>query len=283
MSEPSLELARAEGARQSNLAFALGGLSPERRRDAMVFYDFCRVIDDIADGDELSSGEKARLLDRWKTALAQRQDLPSRLLTLIEKYHLDTALFIEIIRGVEMDIQPQPYETYEDLRAYCWRVACVVGLVSIEIFGCRHPQSRIYAENLGQALQLTNILRDVAEDAAMGRVYLPVEDLRRFGLSSEQLLKGNPGASFADLMQFEAQRAESLFQKTREVWPKEDARALLSAEIMRIFYEKLLQRMKADGFRVFEKRYRLGKLEKLFTLLYARFSSLTASKRQGMT
>ena len=283
MNNAPLELVRAEGARQSNLAFALGGLPPERRADAMVFYDFCRAIDDIADGDSLAPTGKARLLDRWKTALSHRQQLPPSLHTLIEKYQLDTTLFIEIIRGVEMDIDPRPYETYEDLRAYCWRVACAVGLVSIEIFGCRSPLSKTYAEHLGQALQLTNILRDVAEDAAMGRIYLPQEDLRRFGVTSSNLLRSHPESGFADLMRFEAQRAEDLFRKTREVWPKEDATALLSAEIMRVFYQKLLARMKSDGFRVFQKRYRLGKLEKLFTLIYARLSALTASRRVGMT
>ncbi len=283
MNDAPLELARAEGARQSNLAFALGGLSRERRADAMVFYDFCRAVDDIADEDILSAPEKTTLLDRWKTALADRRNLPPVLLALMEKYRLDADLLIEIIRGVEMDIDPQTYETYEDLRAYCWRVAGAVGLVSIEIFGCRSPLSKTYAENLGQALQLTNILRDVAEDAAMGRIYLPLEDLRRFGVTPSNLLKGHPESGFTALMRFEGQRVENLFQKTRETWPREDAHALLSAEIMRVFYEKLLRRMQADDFRVFQKRYRLGKLEKLLTLLYARFSGLTASRRLGTT
>jgi phytoene synthase len=283
MSERPLELASAEGARQSNLAFALGGLPRERRDDAMVFYDFCRAVDDIADSEDRPAAEKSALLERWKSALATRKDLPPRLEALIGKYRLDATLLIEIIRGVEMDIQPQAYETYEDLRAYCWRVACAVGLVSIEIFGCRDPLSKAYAENLGQALQLTNILRDVAEDAAMGRIYLPREDLRKFGVTEAQLLEGAPEAGFGELMQFEAERAETLFRKTVETWPRADAAALLPAEIMRVFYEKLLRRMRADGFRVFAKRYRLGKLEKLFTLLYARFSSLTANRRLGMT
>lgn len=283
MNGAPLELIRTEGTRQSNLAFALGGLPPERRADAMVFYDFCRAIDDIADGDTLAATEKTNLLDRWKTALSHRQALPPSLHALIEKYRLDTTLLIEIVRGVEMDIDPRLYETYEDLRAYCWRVACAVGLVSIEIFGCRSPLSKTYAENLGQALQLTNILRDVSEDAAMGRIYLPQEDLRRFGVTPSSLLRSHPESGFTDLMRFEAQRAEDLFRKTREAWPKEDAAALLSAEIMRVFYQKLLARMKADGFRVFQKRYRLGKLEKLFTLIYARLSAFTASRRVGMT
>lgn len=282
MSEAPLELAHAEGARQSNLAFALGGLPPARRADAMVFYDFCRIVDDIADGD-LPISEKARLLDRWRTALAHKQGLPPRLATLVDKYHLDTNLLIEIVRGVEMDVEPRLYETYDELKAYCWRVACAVGLISIEIFGCRDPRSKIYAEHLGLALQLTNILRDVAEDASMGRIYLPLEDLRKFGVTESQLLEGSPESGFADLMKFEAGRAEALFQRTTETLPPADARALLPAEVMRVFYAKLLHRMKADGFRVFEKRYRLSKTEKLLTLLYARFASFTASRRLGTT
>lgn len=280
MSDHSLELADASGARQSNLAFALGGLSKERQADAIVFYDFCRVVDDIADSTTLSPEEKTLWLKRWKNALATREGLPPALLRLIEKYHLDGNLLIEIILGVEMDIAPQYYQTYADLRAYCWRVASAVGLVSIEIFGCRSAQSKVYAEHLGQALQLTNIIRDVAEDAAMGRIYLPLEDLQKFGITTNELLQGIPGPNFLPLMQHEAQRASALFEQARRTLPPEDAAALLPAEIMHVFYEKLLRRMTADGFRVFQKRYRLGKLEKLWTLLYARF---TASRRVGIT
>lgn len=283
MNEAPLQLADASGARQSNLAFALAGLGRERQADAMVFYDFCRIVDDIADSNILSPSEKTHELARWKEALASRHGLPAALLRLIEKYQLDVTLLIAIIQGVEMDIAPQYYATHEDLQAYCWRVACAVGLVSIEIFGCRNPLSKTYAENLGQALQLTNIIRDVAEDAAMGRVYLPLEDLQKFGITPEELLQGNPGETFSQLMRYEAQRASDLFARTRVSLPAGDAPALLPAEIMRLFYEKLLRRMSKDGFRVFQKRYRLGKLEKIWTLLYARLSVRTARSRVGMT
>ena len=283
MSDGPLQLADASGARQSNLAFALGGLSKERQADAIVFYDFCRVVDDIADSTTLSPAQKDQWLRRWKEALASRQGLPPALLRLIEKYQLEVNLLVEIIRGVEMDVAPQYYETYEDLQAYCWRVASAVGLISIEIFGCRSLRSKIYAENLGQALQLTNIIRDVAEDAALGRVYLPLEDLRKFGVTVDELLQGKPGPGFSRLMQHEAQRASALFAQTIQTLPPEDAAALLPAEIMRVFYEKLLRRMTADGFRVFQKRYRLGKLEKIWTLLYARFTARTANRRVGIT
>lgn len=263
---PPLQLASAEGARKSNLAFALARLPRHRRRDALVFYDFCRAVDDIADAPGLAPTEKATLLGHWKSALTTRTGLPAPLDGLIGRYHLDPALLREIVLGMEMDITPRPYKTYQDLRAYCWRVACAVGLVSIEIFGCRHPASRIFAEHLGYALQLTNILRDVAEDAAIGRIYLPREDLKRFGVSPAKLLAGQPDGDFPGLMHFEAERARLEFHQAQKIRPPQDARALRPATLMQAAYKKILSRMTNDGFCVFEKRYRLGPFDKILLL-----------------
>ena len=160
-----------------------------------------------------------------------------------------------------MDIQPARYPTLAALEQYCWRVACAVGLVSIRIFGCVDPQSRDYAVNLGHALQLTNILRDVAEDARGGRIYLPEEDLKRFGVNEEELLAGRPGPGFLPLMRFEAGRARSRFAAA--IPPEADVHALLSSEIMRALYAKILSRLETTGFPVFQSRVRLGTLEKL--------------------
>jgi phytoene synthase len=184
-----------------------------------------------------------------------------------------------------MDIEPIRYQTHEELRTYCWRVASAVGLVSVEIFGCKNPRSKIYAESLGYALQMTNILRDVAEDAAAGRIYLPLEDLRKFEVSEAGLLRGDPGDNFGALMRFEAERTHALFVKARNALPADDAKALRPAEVMRTIYEKILSRMEADGFRVYQKRYRLSKAEKLFVLIYfwLRPGSFATSKRVGIT
>jgi len=252
--------------------------------DAMVFYDFCRAVDDIADEPGRSPEEKRELLGLWKAALNLGENLPTALSQLLERHKIDRRLLVEIVLGVEMDIEPIRYQTHEELRAYCWRVASAVGLVSVEIFGCKNPKSKIYAEFLGYALQMTNILRDVAEDAAVGRIYLPLEDLRRFEVSEASLLAGNPGDNFSALMRFEAARTRALFAEATRVLPEGDANALKPAELMRTIYEKILSRMEADGFRVFQKRYRLSKAEKLFVLIYFRFcpTSFATSKRVGI-
>ncbi len=280
-----LQLAARANARKSNLAFALGCLPPDRRMDALVFYDFCRAVDDIADEPGRPPAEKRELLDLWKAALNAGDELPPALARVLLRHKIDRRLLVEIVLGVEMDIEPIRYQTYEDLRAYCWRVASAVGLASIEIFGCKNPKSKIYAELLGYALQMTNILRDVAEDAAAGRIYLPLEDLQKFGVGEAGLLRGTPGENFSDLMHFEAARARALFMEASRALPADDAEALKPAELMHTIYKTILSRMEADGFRVFQKRYRLSKAEKLLILIYFRFfpGCFATSKRVGIT
>jgi len=253
---------------KSNLALAFITLPPERRRDITTFYAFCRVIDDIADEPDLPPEEKARQLAAWKRALcepfAEEPPLAAAVRALIAKYRLREDLLREIILGCEMDLTPVRYATYEDLRLYCHRVASVVGLVSIEIFGYRNPRTQGYATELGQALQLTNILRDVAKDLANGgRIYLPLEDLERFGISPEELTQRQGGPRFHELMAFEARRAENLYASAVAGLPREDRRSMVAAEMMRHVYHRLLLKMREDGFRVFERQYRLSKLEKL--------------------
>lgn len=267
MNTASLELATT-GAQKSNLAFALARLPRERRRHALVFYNFCRVVDDIADEESRPAEEKRDLLRRWKSALASGDGLPGDLAEIIAAHRLDTELLIEIVRGVEQDIEPAEFATFDELEQYCWRVACAVGLVSINIFGCKDPRSKDYAEQLGYALQITNILRDVGEDAQLGRVYLPAEDLQRFGITTAQILERSPGPRFQELMAFEARRARQHFAAARASFPRPDAQALAPAEAMRAIYGKILDRMEADGFRVFEKRYRVPLWQKLWLLAW---------------
>ena len=284
MNVPNLQLASPAGAQKSNLAYALGCLPPGRRDDALVFYDFCRAVDDIADDPERSSENKRELLELWKTCLARGENLPEALVAVLVRHGIDRRLLVEIVQGVETDVEPTRFQTYEDLRTYCWRVASAVGLVSIEIFGCKNPASARYAELLGYALQMTNILRDVAEDAAVGRIYLPIEDLRKFEVSESSLLDKKPIGNFRALMRFEAVRARSLFVAARQALPLDDADALKPAELMRAIYERILSRMEADNFRVLEKRYRLSRVEKLFVFLYFRFwpRSFATSNRVGI-
>ena len=185
---------------QSNLAFALSTLSRARKRDMMTFYDFCRVIDDIGDEDFAPVEERRQMLADWKHGLlhgfASPDELQREIMELPKRYAIDPALMSEIIDGVTSDLDQQFYETHEEVLGYCYKVASVVGLVSIEIFGYKDPACKDYAVALGYALQLTNIIRDVGEDARNGRIYLPLADLRRYHVTPEQLLEGKPPASF---------------------------------------------------------------------------------------
>jgi 15-cis-phytoene synthase len=251
---------------KSNLALAFISLGRERKRDITVFYAFCRVIDDIADSADLSVVEKRVRLEKWRQILRAGESgeplLARDVRGLIEKYSLPVSMFEEIIAGVEMDLSILRYATFEELRVYCYRVACAVGLVSIEIFGYRNPSCKHYAIELGLALQMTNIIRDVGKDLQDGRIYLPQEDLARFNYSETELQDRQYNESFVRLMQFEAARARDFFSRAAAVLPFQDRRAMAPAEIMASIYRGLLRQMELDKFRVFEKEYRLSKLEK---------------------
>ena len=253
---------------KSNLALAFVALGRERRRDITTFYAFCRVIDDIADDPHLPLEEKTRQLSEWRASLRSAQPnesmLAGEIRALITKYRLTPEMLEEIIAGVEMDLTISRYATFEELRVYCYRVASAVGLVSIEIFGYRNPNCREYAVQLGLALQMTNIIRDVSKDLKSGRIYLPQEDFIRFGYSTEALRDHVYDDRFLQLMRFEADRAEQFFSAARQLLPDEDRRSMVAAEIMSSIYFALLQRMKADKFRVFELPYALSKPEKFF-------------------
>jgi phytoene synthase len=251
---------------KSNLAMAFIALGRERREDITIFYAFCRVIDDIADSSATTPEKKAEELAAWRKWIHQsapgEPDLARELRELFRKYAITPPMVEEIIDGVEMDLRNVRYETFGELRRYCYRVASAVGLVSIEIFGYRNPACRDYAIQLGYALQMTNIIRDVGKDLSVGRVYLPKEDLARFEYPESDLLQRKHNDAFVSLMEFEASRAEGFFAQAAALLPPEDRRSMVAAEIMGSVYRALLRRMKSDRFRVFEKEYRLSKIEK---------------------
>jgi 15-cis-phytoene synthase len=251
---------------KSNLALAFISLGRERKRDITVFYAFCRVIDDIADS-ELDVAQKQLRLAAWRKRLrgasADEPLLAREVRSLIEKYSLPIDLLEEVIAGVEMDLSISRYGTFEELRVYCYRVASAVGLVSIEIFGYRNARCKEYALELGLALQITNIIRDVGKDLRSGRIYLPQEDLARFRYSEAELQARQHNKRFVCLMEFEAARAREFFSRAAAALPPEDRRAMVPAEIMSSIYRGLLRRMELDQFRIFEKEYRLSGLEKM--------------------
>lgn len=261
--DTATEITRAS---KSNLALAFVSMSGARRRDITTFYAFCRLIDDIADDDTRDAGIKRRELASWRRSLrgktADEPELATSVRQLMSAYPITPEMIEEIISGVEMDVEVRRYSTFEELRVYCYRVASAVGLVSIEIFGYKNPQCRDYAIQLGLALQMTNIIRDVATDLKTDHIYLPAEDLARFHYSESELKRKIYDERFIALMRFEAERADNFFAETVRLLPSEDRRSMIPAEIMRSVYQGLLLRIKSDKFRVFERNYRLNKMEK---------------------
>ncbi|MGA3170037.1 MAG: presqualene diphosphate synthase HpnD [Chthoniobacteraceae bacterium] len=266
MTEPKTAAAITK-ASKSNLALAFVALPPERRRDITTFYAFCRLVDDIADDPGLPVAEKRRRIGLWRESLADafagEPPIAPAIREIIRKYMIQPLLFGEILDGVEMDLEARRYATFDELRGYCYRVASAVGLVSIEIFGHRDEACKQYAVELGMALQLTNIIRDVREDWENGgRIYLPVEDLARFDYAEKDLAARLHDERFLRLMNFEADRAESFYEKAAAVLPRADRRSMTPARIMAEVYGSILAKMRSEGFRVFEKRYRLSTLRK---------------------
>ena len=259
-------------ASQSNLAFAFAGLPAETRRDMTTFYAFCRIVDDIADEKDDPAEEKKLKLQRWFDVFDDKVEEPTEfeveVRELSHRYQVATVHFQEILRGVEMDFTIDSYRSFDDLKKYCHRVAAEVGLVSARIFGCRHAGTDAYAVNLGLALQVTNILRDVGEDwREYGRIYLPQEDREKFDYSESDLAAGLRNEAFLALMRFEAERAHTFFQRARASLPDADRKAMRAAEAMRRIYQSLLRRMERDGFRVFEKRYSVPKWRKVLAVV----------------
>ncbi len=256
---------------KSNLAFALTILPRGRRDDMVVFYAFCRTIDDLADDPGVAMAERVRSLDAWENGITAGFGAPDEfqreVISLRDRQQIPNELLVAIIDGCRMDLQPQRFETWDDLSGYIWKVACAVGLVSIRIFGCTDPGSERYAVALGHALQLTNILRDIGEDLANGsRIYLPLEDLARFHYTEQDLVGRVRDERFLALMDHQAARAEDYFQQAAAALPASDRRALVPARIMAEIYHLLLRKMRDDRFQVFDRRYRISKARKLAIL-----------------
>ena len=249
---------------KSNLAFALRVLPPAQRADAVVFYAFCRQVDDIADDPDIPLDRRRAGLDAWSHGLTGGFEDPGEIqqaaVDLRDRLGIPNELLLEIIDGCRTDLRPQRFETWPDLQLYNRKVACAVGLVAIRIFGCTDPGSEAYAVALGHALQLTNIIRDVGEDLSNGgRIYLPLGELARFDYTEDDLVKQIHDERFLALMAFQADRATELFIEAARLLPAADRRALRPAVIMHSIYSKLLDKMRADSFRVFDRRYQLSK------------------------
>ena len=258
----------------SNLIPALLLLPSDRRSDALLFGAWCRLVDDIADSQSLELTQKQKALEAWLLALQNKNgsdhDLPEDFATMIWKRNLDRSLLCEIVLGMMMDTERNRYATFADLEIYCRRVASAVGLLSARIFGAQGKNVECYSEHLGIALQLTNILRDIAEDAAMGRIYLPLEDLERFGVREGEVLGSIPSPQMTHLLNHQAERADSYFAKAELAWSEMTAnqrRLMRPARLMSAIYRDLLLQMHRDRYDLFAKRYRVPTLRKLLLLI----------------
>jgi len=261
----------------SNLALAFI-LLPRPRRDAMsALYAFCREVDDVADDESVPTEQRRARLAAWREDIRRAVDnqTPQQVINqefqpIVHKFHLPFALFDELIKGCEMDLDTKRYENYEQLELYCHRVASVVGLLSIEIFGYHNPACRDYAIYLGKALQITNILRDVRTDAGRGRIYLPQSELERFDVPEKEILAFKYTANYRALAASVASRAKNFYQLARQTLPLEDRKAMVAAELMGSVYWQLLNKLEANGFNVFvEQPIRLPKAQKLVLIFSA--------------
>lgn len=259
----------------SNLALAFV-LLPKARRDAMsALYAFCREVDDIADEQTVSVESRREQLSDWRADVrracageAPQFEVNRELQNAIREYRLPFEYFDELLQGVEMDLQISQYADYEQLELYCYRVASVVGLLSIEIFGYTQPACRDYAVYLGKALQFTNILRDVHTDARRGRIYIPQTELKRFDVKPEQILAGEYSENFMALAASVAERARGFYQLASRTLPAPDRRSMSAAELMGAVYWKLLRKLEQRRFNVFGPvPTRLTKFEKLLLVL----------------
>jgi len=263
---------------RSNFAYAFRILPHEKRRAIHALYSFCRLVDDCVD-EEDGGGEAG--LREWEEEVDRcyagrpRTELGRELAEAVARFPIPRSALEDVIAGCRMDLDTRRYATFADLRVYCGRVASAVGLASIEIFGYESPATRDYAAALGLALQLTNILRDVAPDAVRGRLYLPSEDLARFGVGEDELLAAARSAlaprppRLSALLEFEVDRAREHYRRAADLLPAEDRRAMAPAEIMGAIYRTLLEEFARRGCPVGGPRVRLSSPRKAWVALRA--------------
>ncbi len=256
----------ADITRRSGSSFASAfWMLPKPKRNALhAIYAFCRLADDIAD-DPAIAGDRTALLARWREELDgafrgnAQHAVGVALSDAIASYQLPERVFLDLLDGVEFDLADRPIETFDDLHLYCYRVASTVGMLVVRILGFKNPRSLEFAEALGIAVQLTNVLRDVGDDASTGRIYLPKDELERFGVSAESILAGQRTDELQLMLSFYAKRAASFYDRAKQLLPDEDRRALRPATAMGRIYRALLDELIERQFPCFGQSVRLSK------------------------
>jgi phytoene synthase len=266
MSESAKEISRKS---KSSFYYAFN-LLPEDKRDAMnTVYAFCRKTDDIVDENRDSADLKYEKLRKWRIEFEKSFSghsefaLLNKLGTTISKFNIPLDPFFELIKGMEMDLQKDRYKSFDDLQLYCYRVASTVGLMCIEIFGYKHPSTKKFAVDLGIALQMTNILRDIGKDAKNGRIYLPLEDLKRFNYSEQEIMSLIYNDNFKDLMIYETARAKNYFNSATANLDLDDKKTMFTARAMQHIYYKMLEKIIAADYDVYNNDIKVSKFEKV--------------------
>lgn len=266
MNESAKEIAKSS---KSSFYYAFN-LLPAKQRDAMnTVYAFCRKTDDIVDEGNENYDLKYEKLRKWRIELEKSLNgisdyqLLNKLASTIKKFNIPLEPFFDLLRGMEMDLQKNRYLTFDDLQLYCYRVASTVGLMCIEIFGYKHRSAKDFAINLGIALQLTNILRDVKKDAEKGRIYLPQEDLKLFGYEENEIFNQTYNENFTSLMKYQVDRAKSYFDKATNCLNLEDKKAMFAARAMQHIYYRLLQRIVDVDYDIYGNNIKVSKFKKV--------------------
>jgi 15-cis-phytoene synthase len=244
-------------------------LAKDKRRAITALYAFCREVDDVV--DECSDEDVARTtLNWWRSQVAEiyagkpQHPVAIALVPIVKQFNLAQEHFLEIIDGMEMDLHHPRYENFKSLQLYCYRVASVVGLLTVEIFGYQNRQTLKYAHDLGIAFQLTNIIRDVGEDARRNRIYLPMDELQQFNVTAADILNSRDSENFQQLMAFQVERAQRFYDQALALLPKEDKKAQRVGLIMAAIYRATLVEVVSSGCHVLKERVSLTPSYKLW-------------------
>jgi phytoene synthase len=265
-----------EIAKKSRSSFLYSfSLLPKEKNEAMnTIYAFCRKTDDIVDsGNEPADVKFSKILD-WRNELEKAMltgdskfSLLNKLNVVKTKFNIPAEPFFDLIKGMEMDLKKSRYNTFGELAEYCFNVASTVGLMSIEVFGYSNQKTKDFAVNLGIALQLTNILRDIRQDAEFGRIYIPLEDMKKFGYTEDDLINMRYDDRFVELMKYECERAKSYYSKADSCLTKDDKGFMFAARIMQHIYFRLLEKIEKKNYNVFAEKVRVSKLKKIYITL----------------
>ena len=267
MSTEHIEITQSS---KTNFLYSFSLLPKDKFEAINTVYAFCRQTDDIVDNEMDTTELKFRKIREWKNEFekalkgSSHYALLNQVTKIIRNFNIPVEPFFELIKGMEADLQVSRYKDFNTLYQYCFRAAATVGLMCIEIFGYKTESAKQYAVNLGIALQLTNILRDVKFDALNGRIYLPEEDMKKFGYTEDDLMNFRYNESFVELMKYECKRAREYFEKANDAFAKEDRKQLFPARIMQKIYFNILEKIEKMNYNVFSKKAKVSKLKKLY-------------------